>query len=109
MIYSWEKGFIEDKEKENTQSPKKTILRKEDLWKSGEALTKPLKGRITPETGSTVKTSAGSIYRKSGIAQAKINLQQDQTQGARKSTSAETPRKNTEDQFSRNYGRHRLR
>ena len=26
MIYSWEKGFIEDKEMENTKSPQKTIL-----------------------------------------------------------------------------------
>ena len=26
MIYSWEKGFIEDREQENTQCPKKKIL-----------------------------------------------------------------------------------
>ena len=31
MIYSWEKGFIEDKDQENTQCPKKTILRKDEL------------------------------------------------------------------------------
>ena len=57
MIYSWEKGFIEDKEQENTQAPKKTILRKGELRKSGQALTKRLKGEKLTETGSTVKTS----------------------------------------------------
>ena len=47
MIYSWEKGFIEDKKQENTQSPKNTILRKDKLSKSGQALTKPLKGKTS--------------------------------------------------------------
>ena len=31
MIYSWEKGFIEDKEQQNTHSPKKTIWRKDEV------------------------------------------------------------------------------
>ncbi|XP_063713803.1 uncharacterized protein LOC134841699 [Symsagittifera roscoffensis] len=39
-IYSWEKGFIEDKEDETALPPKKTILRKDDLRKSEQALTK---------------------------------------------------------------------
>ena len=42
-IYSWEKVFIEDKEDETTLSPKKKILRKDDLRKSGQALTKAVK------------------------------------------------------------------
>ena len=50
MIYSWEEGFTEDKEKENTHSPQKTILRKDPLRKSGQALMKPLKGKIPTET-----------------------------------------------------------
>ena len=89
MVYSWEEGLIEDKDEESTQSPKKTILRKDDLRKSGQALTKPLKGKISRETNSTVQTSAGSIYRKSYMAQAKISLQQN----ARKSPSAEPQNK----------------
>ena len=52
-IYFWEKGFIEDKEDETTLSPKKTILRKNDLRKSGQALTKQLKEKIKAEMGST--------------------------------------------------------
>ena len=78
MIYFWEEGFIEDKDEESTQSPKKTILRKEDYRKSGQALRKPLKGKIVTESNSSVKTSAASIYRKSDIAQAKISLPHDQ-------------------------------
>ena len=57
-IYSWEKGFIEDKEDETALPPKKTILRKDDLRKSEQALTKQLKQKIKAEMGSTVKTSA---------------------------------------------------
>ena len=89
MIYSWEKGLIEDKEQENKQSPKKTILRKDELRKSGQALKKPLKGKISTKTGSAVKTSIGSIYRKSDIAQAKISLLQEKTRSENKSPSAE--------------------
>ena len=91
MIYSWEKGFIEDKEEEITQSPKRTTLRKDDLRNIGQALTKRLKGKKVRESNSTIKTSAGSIYRKLDIAQAKISLPQGQKQ--RKSPSAEPQKK----------------
>ena len=50
------------------------------------------KNRSTSEIGSTVKISAGSIYRKSDIAEAEISLQPEPTQGSSKSSSAE-PRK----------------
>ena len=93
MIFSWEKKFIEDKEQENSQSPRKTILRKDELLKSDQALTKSLKVKISTETGSTVKTSTGSIYRKSDIAQAKICLQQEKTRNESKSPSAEPHKK----------------
>ena len=69
------------------------ILRKDDLEKSGQALTKSLKGKIASETGSTMKTSGVSIYRKSDIAEAKVTLQLQLTQSSSKSPSAE-PRKN---------------
>ena len=89
MIHSWEEGFIEDKEKENTQSPQKTILRKDPLRKKGQALTKQLKGKIAAETDSTVRTSTESFYRKSDIAQAKTFLSQEKTLSESKSPSAE--------------------
>ena len=74
MIYSWEKGFIEDKEPEQRKSPPKTILRKDPLRKSGQALTKQLKGKIATEKDSTIKTATSSIYRKSDIAQTRTTL-----------------------------------
>ena len=93
MIYSWEKGFIEDEEAEHIQSPPKTILRKDPLRKSGQALTKQLKGKISTETNSTVKTTTGSIYRKSDIAQAKTSLTNEKAGSENKSPSAEPTKK----------------
>ena len=92
MIYYWEKGFVEDKEENQCKSPPKTILRKDPLRKSGQALTRPLKGKIASETDSTIKTSAGSIYRKSDIAQSKTVLTQE-NQSTSKSPSLEPTKK----------------
>ena len=93
MIYSWEKGFVEDKVENQCKSPPKTILRKDPLRKSGQALTRPLKGKIASETDSTIKTSAGSIYRKSDIAQSKTVLTQENQQSTSKSPSSEPTKK----------------
>ena len=93
MIYSWEKGFVEDKVENQCKSPPKTILRKDPLRKSGQALTRPLKGKIASETESTIKTSAGSIYRKSDIAQSKTVLTQEKQRSTSKSPSSEPTKK----------------
>ena len=57
MLYSWERGFIEDKPEdivsERQWSP--ILLRKDEGRKSGEALTKPLKGKVVAEAPSTIK------------------------------------------------------
>ena len=73
LLYSCENGFIEDKpveEQHNTLSQK--LLRKDENWKSGKASTSPLKGKVTSQLSSTVKTAAGAIYQKSDIAQSRI-------------------------------------
>ena len=93
MIYSWEKGFVEDKIENQCKSPTKTILRKDPLRKSGQALTRPLKGKIVSETDSTIRTSAGSIYRKSDIAQSKTVLTQENQRSTSKSPSSEPTKK----------------
>ena len=93
MIYSWEKGFIEDKVEDQSKSPSKTILRKDPLRKSGQALIKQLKGKIASETDSTIKTSTGSIYRKSDIAQSRTVLTQESQRSASKSPSAQPTKK----------------
>ena len=75
----------------------KTILRKDDLRKSEQALMKPLKGKITAETGS--------IYRKSDIAKAKINLHlAGPGSGSRKKPISRATQEAAEDQFSRKIG-----
>ena len=93
MINSWEKGFVEDKVENQCKSPPKTKLRKDPLRKSGQALTRPLKGKITSETDSTIKTSAGSIYRKSDIAQSKTVLTQENQRRTSKRPSLEPTKK----------------
>ena len=93
MIYSWEKGFVEDKVENQCKSPPKAIIRKDPLRKSGQALTRPLKGKIASETDSTIKTSAGSIYRKSDIAQSKTVLTQENQRSTSKSPSLEPTKK----------------
>ena len=93
MIYSWEEGFIEDKEPEQIKSPPKTILRKDPLRKSGQALTKQLKGKIATETDSTIKTTTGSIYRKLDIAQTRTTLTHEKQRSESKSPSAKPKKK----------------
>ena len=53
---------------------------------------KPVKGKTTAQTGSTVKTSAGSIYRKTDISQAISIYRRTRLREQEKSPSAE-PRK----------------
>ena len=92
MLY-WEKGFIEDKELEQSKSLPKTILRKDPLRKSGQALTKQLKAKIATETDSTIKTTTGSIYRKSDIAQTSTSLTHEKQRSESKSPSTEPTKK----------------
>ena len=67
-IYSRKEGFPKNKGEGPTHPPYKWIFRRYDLRKSGQTLRKPLEGKTTSETWSTVKTSAGSTRRKSDIA-----------------------------------------
>ena len=74
LLYSWDRGFIEDKQIDETGNWSGNFLRKHEQRKSGKALTIPLKGKIVAETPSTVKTAAGAVYRKSDIAKSKVPL-----------------------------------
>ena len=72
LLYSWERGFIEDKQGAETDNWSRNFLNKHKQRKSGKALTIPLKGEIVSETASTVKTAAGAVYRTSDIARSKV-------------------------------------
>ena len=65
LLYSWQKGFIEDKQTTADDSWSGSFLRKHEQRKSGKALTIPLIGKIVAEIPSTIKTAAGAVYRKS--------------------------------------------
>ena len=75
LLYSWERGFIVDKQTAETDNWSGNLLRKHEKRKSGKALTIPLKGKIVAETPSTVKTAVGAVYRKSDIAKSRLLVQ----------------------------------
>ena len=101
MLYSWERGFVEDKPEDiiNQRQWSLILLRKDEGRKSGKALTKPLKGKVVAETPSTVKKAAGSIYRKSDIAKAKFVVQDKNNH--RRSPTGEEPKKKKQKQSRR--------
>ena len=72
LLNSWEYGFIEDKSEEvEPRSP--NLLRKDEGRKNVKALANQLKGKVQSESPHTVRTAAGAIYRKSDIAEPKID------------------------------------
>ena len=90
LLYSWENGFLEDKP-EKVEPSSTNLLRKDEGRKSGKALTNPLKGKVQLETPHTVKTAAGAIYRKSDIAQTKINTSDMRDKSPKKEQSRQSP------------------
>ena len=93
LLYSWERGFIEDKQTAVTDNWSGSSLRKHEQRKKGKALTIPLKGRIVSETPSTIKMAAGAVYRKSDIAKSRLPVQSN-VEGSEKkrSPTGEEPR-----------------
>ena len=93
MLYSWERGFFEGKPEDSVSQDQWSpiLLRKDEGRRSGKTLTKPLKGKVTSETQSTVKTAAGAIYRKSDIAKARVNIQDQKAY--HRSPTGEEPKK----------------
>ena len=101
MLYSWERGFIEDKPEDivSQRQWSPILIRKDEGRRSGKALTKPLKGKVVAETPSTVKTAAGAIYRKSDIAKAKVVVQDKVNH--RRSPTGEEPKMKRQKQSQR--------
>ena len=93
LLYSWERGFIEDKQTTSKEDLSGSFLRKHEQRKSGKALTIPLKSKIVSETPSTIKTAAGAVYRKSDIARSKLSTQPKAYSSEKKrSPTGEEPR-----------------
>ena len=62
---------------------------------------KPLKGRVVTETPSTVKTAAGSIYRKSDVAKVKVAVPDKEKGNNRRSPTGEEPKSKQQRQSKR--------
>ena len=62
LLYSWEKGFVENKPK-GSEWNSHNLIRRDETRKSGAALTKPFKGKVATESPKTVTTAAGAFYR----------------------------------------------
>ena len=93
LLYSWERGFIEDKQTKSKEDLSGSFLRKHEQRKSGKALTIPLKSKIVSATPSTIKTAAGAVYRKSDIARSKLSTQPKAYSAEKKrSPTGEEPR-----------------
>ena len=93
LLYSWKRGFIEDKQTTLKEDLSGSFLRKHEQRKSGKALTIPLKSKIVSETPSTIKTAAGAVYRKSDIARSKLPAQPKAHNAEKKrSPTGEEPR-----------------
>ena len=67
LLYSWEKGFVENKPK-GSEWNSHNLIRRDETRKSGAALTKPFIGKVATESPKTVTTAAGAVYRKSDLA-----------------------------------------
>ena len=52
LLYSWERGFIEDKPIKQCGAQAQNLLRKDKSRKSGKAMTNTLKGKVIAETPS---------------------------------------------------------
>ena len=63
LLYSWEKGFVEDKPK-GSEWNSQNLSRRDETRRSGAALTKPFKGKVAFDSPKTVTTAAGAVYRK---------------------------------------------
>ena len=101
MLYSWERGFIEDKPEDivSQRQWSPILIRKDVGRRIRKALTRPLRGKVVAETPSTVKTAAGAIYRKSDIAKAKVVVQDKVNH--RRSPTGEEPKKKQQKQSQR--------
>ena len=80
LLYSWEKGFVEDKPK-GSEWNSHYLICKDETRKSGAALTKPFKGKVATESPKTVTTAAGAVYRKSDLPKVAIPLKNSPKEG----------------------------
>ena len=76
LLYSWERGFVEDKPIGSEWNSQNKLRRDENL-KNWAGLTKPFKGKVAAESPKAITTAAGAVYRKNDLAKAAIALKKN--------------------------------
>ena len=90
LLYSWEKGFVEDKPK-GSEWNSQNLSRRDETRKSGAALTKPFKGKVAFDSPKTVTTAAGAVYRKSDLVKLPSSPTKTPKEGTNQKEKAKSP------------------
>ena len=90
LLYSWEKGFVEDKPK-GSEWNSHNLSRRDETRKSGAALTKPFKGKVAFDSPKTVTTAAGAVYRKSDLVKLQGSPTKTPKEGTNQKEKAKSP------------------
>ena len=90
LLYSWEKGFVEDKPK-GSEWNSHNLSRRDETRKSGAALTKPFKGKVAFDSSKTVTTAAGAVYRKSDLVKLPSSPTKIPKEGTNQKEKAKSP------------------
>ena len=90
LLYSWERGFVEDKPK-GSEWNNQSVLRRDKNRRNGAALNNPLKGKVAAETPKTITTASGSIYRKSDLAKRVVPVKNIPNEGTSQKEKAKSP------------------
>ena len=90
LLYSWEKGFVEDKPK-GSEWNSHNLSRRDETRKSGAALTKPFKGKVAFDLPKKVTTAAGAVYRKSDLVKLPSSPTKTPKEGTNQKEKAKSP------------------
>ena len=90
LLYSWEKGFVEDKPK-GSEWNSHNLSRRDETRKSGAALTKPFKGKVAFDSPKTVTTAAGAVYRRSDLVKLPSSPTKIPKEGTNQKEKAKSP------------------
>ena len=90
LLYSWERGFVEDKPK-GSEWNSQYLLRRYENRRSGPALNYPFKGKEAAESPKTITTAAGAVYRKFLAQYMAIPLKNTPKEGTNQKGKAKSP------------------
>ena len=90
LLYSWEKGFVEDKPK-GSEWNSHNLSRRDETRKNGAALTKQFKGKDAFDSPKTVTTAAGAVCQKSDLVKLPSSPTKIPKEGRNQKEKAKSP------------------